>query len=126
MCYNFYGGSMKNIARRVYFIPEGNSTGGNFFHEFAGFGENLPDSLEGFIPENMPIKEIAKYLQEILGYNIVYTGGPIHKSENGLEPYIAYENSNTSVIDKEAIVGESLRLVKKHYTYVSEELKKTL
>ena len=103
-----------NTIEKVYYIPDKVKKGGQFYHEFGGVGDNLPNSLASYITDDMTIDTIAQVLLENYGLKLQKLGGVIPKDDFRLEAYVAYKREDLEA-NKKMILRENLEYIRRYY-----------
>ena len=108
----------ERVVETFYYIPCDVKNGGNFYHEFAGYGDNLPRDLSNYLQLEIDIKDVPAYLLENHGITIEPIGGAIPKNGTTIKPFIAYDSRQTKYISKKDLMKLALVEVKTYYNYL--------
>lgn len=128
MCYNLYGDIMADqVIEVIYYIPDKVKRGGNFYHEFAGIGEFLPNSIEPLLetmPGDLSLDDVPSFLKQKYSITVRRLGGAIPKNGTTIKPYIAYTSSQLNFVNKEQIKDSCIREIKDYCTYTLKKEEK--
>lgn len=103
-----------NTIEKVYYIPDKVKKGGQFYHEFGGVGDNLPNNIFSYITDDITIDLVVPMLLEKYGIKLQKLGGVIPKDNFRLEAFIAYKREDLEA-NKRMILKENLEYIRKYY-----------